>query len=145
MNRFQLLERILPFCEESVCCIRNRHQKYGWLYSPEQVKKALEHWRNGTLNDVSFMTKNKKDESFLLKNPTHLGVVPHNNDIVSFFVVDLDAHDGQKDMTVYDNKVERFFNAVPVRFYSKSGKGIKQIYLLKSPVPVNTFVDCIRS
>jgi P4 family phage/plasmid primase-like protien len=64
---------------------------------------------------------------------------------VYFFAVDLDAHEGQNDFTKFDKKLEQFFGASPVRFYSKSGKGIRQIYLLETPIAEMEFLECIRS
>ncbi|MDD5673275.1 MAG: phage/plasmid primase, P4 family [Chitinivibrionales bacterium] len=144
MNRLELADKIFPFCESDTCCLTNGNA-FGWLYSSEQIEKALNLWRNVTLTKVSFLTKNKNNKSFTIEHPSRLGIVPHREGKVYFFAVDLDAHEGQKDMTEYDEKLAKFFGGNPVRFHSKSGKGIRQIYFLKSPIDIKAFLHFIKS
>jgi hypothetical protein len=76
MNRHELADKIMPFCEPAICCLKNENG-FGWLYSVEQVAHAIAVWHEGTLSKVSFMTKNKKGATFSILNPFRLGVVPH--------------------------------------------------------------------
>ena len=148
MNRLELFERIFPFCEPDRLCLRfssGTDEIFGWLYKQEQVDSALQAWRENRLSEISFETKNAKGENYTIISPTRAGVVPHRNGFVSFFVIDLDNHDDGADNLVYNMPLQKYFQAEPICFRSKSGKGIHQFYFLSTPISVKDFLKFSKS
>jgi hypothetical protein len=145
MDRLQLAEKLLPWSEDDKVCLQNADLVFGWLYKKGECQKAIECWKHGTLPSVSFVTRNKYDKQFTIAHPVRPGIVPHQAGKVSYFALDFDAHEGQKPNVDLQPKTARFFQTEPVLFKSKSGRGIRAIFLLPGPMDVLEFLGIIRS
>ncbi len=145
MDRLQLAEKLLPWSEERNVCLQNSDLVFGWLYGREECKRAIECWNRGTLPGISFVTRNKANKTFTLEHPTRLGIVPHQGGKVSYFALDHDAHEGQQSNVHLQAKTARFLQSEPVLFHSKSGRGIRAVYLLNQSMDILNFLNIIRS
>ena len=146
MNRLELANKLLPFSAPDAVCLLTEDKTIGWIYKADHIEEALDRWRAGTLNESPpFPTANKKGKPYLIEKPVRLGIVPYCDGMVHYFAPDLDAHEGQAPTIKYDERLSAFFSADPVRFRSKSGKGIRQIYLLETPITVERFHAIIAS
>jgi putative DNA primase/helicase len=146
MDRLQLADKILPWSEDDRVCLLNGSSVYfGWLYEKEKCRQAIECWKSGALPNIPFETVNKNGKTFKIEHPTRLGIVPHRGNNVFYFALDFDAHEGQKPNVHLHPKMARFLQAEPVLFKSKSGQGIRAIYLLNKPMAILDFLNSIRS
>jgi len=144
MTRIELADKILPCCEPLAVALKSETH-FGWIYDAPQIRDAVARWRAGTLAGGHYSCVNKEGVSYTVDAPQRMGVVPHRDGLVRMFAPDLDNHEGGTDTTIYDAALSRFFGAEPVRFSSKSGRGIRQVYMLKEPMPVDEFLATIRS
>jgi P4 family phage/plasmid primase-like protien len=144
ITRFELLEAILPFCDQSNAALMypkgERGLGPGWVTTPKNVNAAVDAYRSGSLRRCAFESVTKAGKPYRIECPERLGLVPHRDGQVRVFCVDFDDHTGDGGNVGMLVGIERFLGANGVVFTSKGGKGQHCFFLLANPMPVADFI-----
>ncbi len=133
-----------PYCKPDAVSLMTDTGLVGWVYG-EEAQRAIRAYFQGTLQDQVFHAVNQKGKEYVISSPVRLGVVLHRDSIVTAICIDLDNHDGGNDNTMYRDYISRFFDAEPVVYTSRSGKGYHLFFWLDNPMPVSKFVAWFKT
>lgn len=149
VDRFALLDWLAPNCEPDRVALLYPKSKGtlspGWVMGKADAERALSAYRDGTLSDQAFQSKTKNGKPYRIRRPVRLGLVPHRNDRVLVFCVDLDDHTDDGGSVHLSDAISRFLGAQPLVFTSKSGKGLHCFYRLSEPMEADAFVAWART
>jgi P4 family phage/plasmid primase-like protien len=143
IHRTALLEWLLPHCEPDSACViypQGKDRGPGWVQGAEDVNRAVDAWRKGTLGHEEFDSITRDGRGYKIKGGLRLGLVPHRDGHVARFCIDFDGHGGQASNVHLADAVDRFLGAKAVRFTSKSGRGLHCFYHLAEPLPIEAFL-----
>lgn len=143
ISRLDLLDWLLPCCEPASASLRYpKGSKVGpgWVYGEDDVARAIEAFRNGTLAEQVFYSRTQEGLPYTIENASRLGLVAHRNGQVTIFCIDFDDHHGNGGNTRLLDPVSRFLGARPLVFTSRSGRGYHAFFRLTTPMPVDDFI-----
>ena len=147
ITRFGLLDAIQPFCRGDAAALRYPQRGklgIGWIYGEEDYKRAIDAFRAGTLLGETFNSINKQGVKYVIQSPERLGLVPHRDDMVRAFCIDLDDHTGDGGNVGDLESLKRFIGADPVVFTSRGGKGLHCVFILRKPMPISAFLGWLK-
>jgi len=148
IGRLALLDWLLPHCEpDRVALLYPKGDmglSPGWVMSKADAERAVEAYRSGTLADETFHSKTKRGKPYRISGAVRLGLVPHRNKRVQIFCVDLDDH-GEGSTVHLAGAINRFFEAQPLTFTSKGGKGLHSFFQLVEPMSDEAFVQWAKA
>lgn len=149
VDRFALLDWLAPNCEPDRVALLYPKSKGtlspGWVMGKADAERARAAYRDGTLSEQTFRSKTKNGKRYRIRNPVRLGLVPHRNDRVLVFCVDLDDHTDDGGSVHLSDAIGRFLGAEPLVFTSKGGKGLHCFYRLPEPMDTDAFVAWARA
>jgi P4 family phage/plasmid primase-like protien len=148
IDRAALLDWLLPHCEPGSACIlypQGKDEGPGWANGTEDVTRAVNAWRERTLERESFDSVTRDGRAYRITGGLRLGLVPHRDGLVARFCLDYDGHEGQTGNVHLADAVDRFLGAQAVRFTSRSGCGLHGFYGLAEPVTVETFLSWTKA
>jgi len=149
IDRLALLDWLLPHCDRRRVALLypkgNEGPSPGWVKNRPDVDRAVEAYREGTLEMQNFGSITQKGKAYRISGAQRLGLVPHRDGAVYVFCVDLDDHVGDGGNVGLLDAAKRFLGAEPVVYSSKRAMGLHLYFRLAKPVPVVEFVRWLRS
>lgn len=144
LTRLDLLDAILPYCDQSNAALLYRKGERGlgpgWVTTPKDLEESVRAFREGELVRCAFDSSTKEGKPYRIECPERLGLVPHRGGLVRVICVDLDDHTGDGGNVGMLVCVERFLGAKGVVFTSKGGKGLHCFFMLARPMPIADFI-----
>lgn len=149
IDRIQLLDWLTPRCEpDQIALLYPKGKKGlspGWVNDVDSATRALTAARAGALGREVFRSVTRGGRRYTIRRAERLGLVLHRNGLVSAFCIDLDNHTGDGGNVAQFGSLCRFFNADPVTFSSKSGRGLHSFFQSANPIPVHELLKWARA
>jgi hypothetical protein len=140
ITRHDLVNWLKPGCEPLQLAFTHGTNRKGWIYDAAAIQRADGAWSDGTLEKQTFESITKDGLPYTIKKPNRIGFVLHRNGFVTHICFDFDDHSGDGGNVAAADRIADFLGARPVRFSSRSGKGLHDFYELATPIPVADFV-----
>jgi len=148
IDRFALLDWLEPNCEPDRVALLypkgDRGLSPGWVIGRADAQRAIAAYRAGKLAEETFTSTTKHGKQYRIHGAVRLGLVPHRNDRVLAFCVDLDDHGDDGGTVHLAQAISRFFGCQPLTFTSKGGKGLHSFMHLAEPMSAEAFVEWAR-
>jgi P4 family phage/plasmid primase-like protien len=144
LDRQQLLEWLLPYCENNTVCVmypKGKSDGPGWVNGQEDSQRAINAYRAGSLASESFDSITQDGKQYRITNGSRLALVPHLEREVSRICFDFDDHDGDGGNVHLADRIDRFLGAKSIRFTSKGGKGLHCFYALAEQMDIESFIE----
>ena len=125
-----------------------RTERAGSVATEKDFQRAILAWKSGTLAAETFATITQEGKRYTIRAANRLGIVLHRDGLVTRICSDFDDHSGDGGSVHAADTIATFLGTKPVRFTSRSGKGIHDFYELlhrkpSRPLPVPT-VDFVK-